>query len=183
MSDSTSGVLKPLSWLLLLALIGVLALYNWYTDSLKQQIAGRDEAMEQTELQLLETGNKLESTAAQETRLKQEMDDLTARYEAEAKTLMGKLDDANQANAALQSDLEQLKQSHADAYAALEAEKQAAAMIAEAARTLAGEEQALQLRYLQTLNEVGNAPSSTVVFPFPIEFAHLAGGRAGKEQS
>ena len=47
MSDSTSGVSKPLSWLLLLALIGVLALYNWYTDSLKQQIAGQTEAIQQ----------------------------------------------------------------------------------------------------------------------------------------
>ncbi len=125
MSDSTSGVLKPLIWLLMLALIGVLALYSWYTTSLKQQLAGQGEAMEQTELQLLEAGNELESAAAQETRLKQEMDALTARHQAEAKTLMGKLDIANQANAALQSNLEQLKQSHADAYAALQAEKQA----------------------------------------------------------
>jgi outer membrane protein OmpA-like peptidoglycan-associated protein len=125
MSDSTSGVLKPLIWLLLLALIGVIALYNWYTTSLKQQLTGQGEAMEQTELQLLEAGNKVKSAAAQETRLKDEIGALTDRYQAEAKTLMGKLDDANQANAALQSDLEQLKQSSADAYAALQAEKQA----------------------------------------------------------
>ncbi len=125
MSDSTSGVLKPLIWLLLLALIGVIALYNWYTTSLKQQLTGQGEVMEQTEMQLLEASNKLESAAAQETRLKQEMDALTARHQAEAKTLVGKLDVASQANAALQSDLEQLKQSHADTYAALQAEKQA----------------------------------------------------------
>lgn len=125
MSDSTSGVSKPLSWLLLLALIGVIALYNWYTTSLKQQLAGQDEAIEQTELQLLQADKKLNSAAEQETRLQQEMDALTTRYQAEAKTLMGKVDLANQANAALQSDLEQLRQSHADAYAALQAEKQA----------------------------------------------------------
>lgn len=126
MSDSTSVVSKPLSWLLLLALIGVIALYNWYTTTLKQQLAGQDEAVEQTELQLLQAGEELKSAAAQETRLKQEMEALTVRYQAEAKTLMGKLDVANQGNAALQSELEQLKQSHADAYAALQAEKGAA---------------------------------------------------------
>lgn len=125
MSDSTSGVLLPLTWSLLIALIGVTVLYNWYTDTLKQQLAGRDEAIERTELQLLDAGNKLKSAAAQETRLEQEMDALTARHQAEAKALTDELDVANKAKAALQSNLEQLEQSHAAAYAALQAEKQA----------------------------------------------------------
>ncbi len=51
-----------------------------------------------------------------------------------------------------------------------EAEKQAAQMLAEAANTLAQEEQALQLRYLQTLKEVANERSNTIVFPLPLEF-------------
>ena len=51
-----------------------------------------------------------------------------------------------------------------------EAEKQAAQMLAEAARTLAEEEQALQLRYLQTLKEIANERSNTIVFPLPLEF-------------
>ena len=51
-----------------------------------------------------------------------------------------------------------------------EAEKQAAQMLAEAANTLAREEQALQLRYLQTLKEVANERSNTIVFPLPLEF-------------
>ena len=51
-----------------------------------------------------------------------------------------------------------------------EAEKQAAQMLAEAANTLAREEQALQLRYLQTLKEVSNERSNTIVFPLPLEF-------------
>jgi regulator of protease activity HflC (stomatin/prohibitin superfamily) len=50
-----------------------------------------------------------------------------------------------------------------------EAEKQAAQMLAEAARTLAQEEQALQLRYLQTLKEIANERSNTIVFPLPLE--------------
>ena len=50
-----------------------------------------------------------------------------------------------------------------------EAEKQAAAMIAEAARILAGEEQALQLRYLQTLKEIANERTNTIAFPLPLD--------------
>jgi len=51
-----------------------------------------------------------------------------------------------------------------------EAEKQAATMLSEAARILAREEQALQLRYLQTLKEISNERTNTIVFPIPLEF-------------
>ena len=50
-----------------------------------------------------------------------------------------------------------------------EAEKQAATMLSEAARILATEEQALQLRYLQTLKEISNERTNTIVFPLPLE--------------
>ncbi len=51
-----------------------------------------------------------------------------------------------------------------------EGEKQAATMLAEAAKILATEEQSLQLRYLQTLKEISNERTNTIVFPMPIEF-------------
>jgi regulator of protease activity HflC (stomatin/prohibitin superfamily) len=50
-----------------------------------------------------------------------------------------------------------------------EAEQQAATMLSEAARILAKEELALQLRYLQTLKEISNERTNTIVFPMPIE--------------
>ena len=50
-----------------------------------------------------------------------------------------------------------------------EAEKQAAKMLAEAAKILGQEEQALQLRYLQTLKEIANERTNTIVFPLPLE--------------
>jgi regulator of protease activity HflC (stomatin/prohibitin superfamily) len=46
-----------------------------------------------------------------------------------------------------------------------EGEKQAATMLAEAANMLAKEESALTLRYLQTLKEIANEKSNTIVFP------------------
>jgi len=50
-----------------------------------------------------------------------------------------------------------------------EGEKQAATMLAEAARTLAGEKQALQLRYLQTMKEIAGEKTNTIVFPLPLD--------------
>ncbi|MGH8166525.1 MAG: SPFH domain-containing protein, partial [Woeseiaceae bacterium] len=50
-----------------------------------------------------------------------------------------------------------------------EGEKQAADQLAEAARILGGEKQALQLRYLQTLKEVANERSNTIIFPLPLD--------------
>jgi len=51
-----------------------------------------------------------------------------------------------------------------------EGEKQAATMLAEAAAMLATEQQGLQLRYLQTLKEIANEKTNTIVFPMPLEF-------------
>ena len=50
-----------------------------------------------------------------------------------------------------------------------EGEQQAAQKLAEAARMLAGEKQALQLRYLQTLKDIAGEKSSTIVFPLPMD--------------
>lgn len=59
-----------------------------------------------------------------------------------------------------------------------EGELQASVKLGSAAEVLMKNPASMQLRYLQTLNEVGNSPSSTVVFPFPIEFAQLLGKRS-----
>jgi regulator of protease activity HflC (stomatin/prohibitin superfamily) len=50
-----------------------------------------------------------------------------------------------------------------------EGEAQAAQRLAEAARVLADEPAALQLRYLQTLSELATENSSSIVFPIPID--------------
>ena len=50
-----------------------------------------------------------------------------------------------------------------------EGEKQAAQMLVEAARLLGGDPRAIQLRYMQTLTELGSERSNTIVFPLPID--------------
>lgn len=49
-------------------------------------------------------------------------------------------------------------------------ELQASQKLAEAAKILAQEPQAIQLRYLQTLANIGEENSTTIVFPVPIDF-------------
>jgi regulator of protease activity HflC (stomatin/prohibitin superfamily) len=50
-----------------------------------------------------------------------------------------------------------------------EGEKQASEMLVQAARMLAEEKQALQLRYLQTLTEIAKDRTNTIVFPVPMD--------------
>jgi regulator of protease activity HflC (stomatin/prohibitin superfamily) len=50
-----------------------------------------------------------------------------------------------------------------------EGESQAAEMLVKAAHALAAEPKALQLRYLQTLTDISNERSNTIVFPMPLD--------------
>jgi regulator of protease activity HflC (stomatin/prohibitin superfamily) len=50
-----------------------------------------------------------------------------------------------------------------------EGEFQAAQKLAEAARVIAAEPQALQLRYLQTVSAIATERSNTILFPFPLD--------------
>jgi regulator of protease activity HflC (stomatin/prohibitin superfamily) len=50
-----------------------------------------------------------------------------------------------------------------------EGEKQAAAMLVEAALALSADPRAMQLRYLQTLADISSEKTSTIVFPLPID--------------
>ena len=48
-------------------------------------------------------------------------------------------------------------------------EAEASEKLAEAAKVLSAQDQAIQLRYLQTLVEIAGDKSSTLVFPVPID--------------
>jgi regulator of protease activity HflC (stomatin/prohibitin superfamily) len=50
-----------------------------------------------------------------------------------------------------------------------EGEAQAAQQLVQAAEALAREPRALQLRYLQTLADISNEKTSTIVFPLPLD--------------
>ncbi len=71
-----------------------------------------------------------------------------------------------------------------------EGEAQAAAKLAEAADVIGRNPTTLQLRYLQTLREIGGQQSSTIVFPMPIDLmkpalealGRAAGGAAARHR-
>ena len=48
-------------------------------------------------------------------------------------------------------------------------EYEASRMLADAATTIATQPVALQLRYLQTLTEIGVEKNTTIIFPLPID--------------
>ncbi|MBP1843940.1 regulator of protease activity HflC (stomatin/prohibitin superfamily) [Rhizobium petrolearium] len=54
-----------------------------------------------------------------------------------------------------------------------EGEQQAAAKLLEAAEILARQPEAMQLRYLNTLNVIAGEQNSTIIFPFPIDLGNL----------
>jgi regulator of protease activity HflC (stomatin/prohibitin superfamily) len=60
-----------------------------------------------------------------------------------------------------------------------EGEAQAAAKLSEAAGVLATQPAAIQLRYLQTLTEIGVEKNTTIVFPLPVDIISLWAKAAG----
>ncbi len=64
-----------------------------------------------------------------------------------------------------------------------EGEAQAAEKLLEAARILGQAPEAMQLRYLSTLNVLAGEKSSTIVFPFPMELRDFFAGRQAREEA
>jgi regulator of protease activity HflC (stomatin/prohibitin superfamily) len=62
-----------------------------------------------------------------------------------------------------------------------EGEQQAAQKLLEAGRILGQAPEAMQLRYLSTLNVIANERSNTIVFPFPAELQEVLTGAARRE--
>jgi regulator of protease activity HflC (stomatin/prohibitin superfamily) len=63
-----------------------------------------------------------------------------------------------------------------------EGEYQAAEKLVSAASAIATEPVAIQLRYLQTLTEIGMEQNTTVVFPIPLQMIEGLSGLRGKEK-
>jgi regulator of protease activity HflC (stomatin/prohibitin superfamily) len=62
-----------------------------------------------------------------------------------------------------------------------EGERQASAVLAEAAATLSTHKEALQLRYLQTLSEVATEGTNTIIFPLPMDMLTPLLEKSGKK--
>jgi regulator of protease activity HflC (stomatin/prohibitin superfamily) len=62
-----------------------------------------------------------------------------------------------------------------------EGELQAAAKLAEAAKVIATQPSAMQLRYLQTLANIATEHSSTIIFPMPLDMLAMLRGASEKK--
>jgi len=62
-----------------------------------------------------------------------------------------------------------------------EGEQQAAQKLSEAAEILASRPEAMQLRYLSSLNSIASERTSTIVFPFPMDFGSLLAAIGGRK--
>jgi regulator of protease activity HflC (stomatin/prohibitin superfamily) len=64
-----------------------------------------------------------------------------------------------------------------------EGELQASEKLLMAANVMSKNPQALQLRYLQTLNDISNENASTIIFPLPMEILNaFANKQSGKDE-
>jgi regulator of protease activity HflC (stomatin/prohibitin superfamily) len=63
-----------------------------------------------------------------------------------------------------------------------EGEQQAAQKLLEAAVVLSGRPEAMQLRYLSTLNAIASPGTSTVVFPFPLDLGRVLAGLGERDR-
>jgi len=63
-----------------------------------------------------------------------------------------------------------------------EGELQASQKLVEAAHVLSSNPQAMQLRYLQTLTNIGNDRTSTIVFPFPTDLISMVQNMSGMKR-
>lgn len=66
-----------------------------------------------------------------------------------------------------------------------EGEYQAAEKLRDAAETIKRHPMAMQMRFLQTLTDIGAEQNSTIIFPMPIDLVHpfLNGHRPGEKIS
>ncbi len=63
-----------------------------------------------------------------------------------------------------------------------EGELQASEKLASAAQIISSQPQALQLRYLQTLNDISNETASTIVFPLPLDLIEPFLNKSGDQE-
>ncbi|HYN78054.1 MAG TPA: hypothetical protein VES73_09715, partial [Lamprocystis sp. (in: g-proteobacteria)] len=82
MSESRPSLYRLLTWSVLAGLIGVYALYHWYAESLKEQIAAQGAQIAQTAQQLADADRHLKADVDTERGLTAQIADLTARLTA-----------------------------------------------------------------------------------------------------
>lgn len=127
MSDPSTSFWKSMAFFLLLALIGVYLLYEWYDDQLYARLAEKDALIAQSTAQIKNAGTQLLQAEDAQDGVRSELLALHNRHQTEKGVLTSRLEAYAQAKAVLEQDLRALKTAQADELAA-EQEKTAQAI-------------------------------------------------------
>jgi outer membrane protein OmpA-like peptidoglycan-associated protein len=149
MSDSGAPVSRTLSWLLLIVLIGVYALYSWHEGVLRKELSAKDAELAQAAQRVSDAGGRLDASLKTEEELRGQIEALTQGHAAEVEALTGKVAAAEKANAGLKDEMAAAQTQQA---ATLQAEQEKArqayaeleAKIGEANQAIAARDQAIE---------------------------------------
>ncbi|MGE5154608.1 MAG: OmpA family protein [Bdellovibrio bacteriovorus] len=95
-TTSTGTIYKTLTWMLVVALIGLYALYNWYDGRLKQGLVGKDAEMAEVAEQLTSAEARLRTAGETEAELRSEIARIQSEAQAAAAAASGALQGARQ---------------------------------------------------------------------------------------
>lgn len=113
-TPSNASIYKLLLWFAVLALIGVLVLYHWYTEKLKGDIAQRTTEVSESARQLSEANTRLGLFAENEKNLRSEMEAAVAQHQQEATKFIADLENSATAYAQLEGQHNAANQQIAD---------------------------------------------------------------------
>ncbi len=106
MQKETSSVYKILTWLLLLALIGLYALHLRYSGTLKDNIATQKTALSESAQRLTDAKSGLAKAAQTEQGLRGDIEQLKTTHQVEVQSLSGRIDSATQTMQGLKAEME-----------------------------------------------------------------------------
>jgi chemotaxis protein MotB len=135
MSSSNSSLVRLFAWFLLVALIGVYVLYDWYSGQLKTQIAEMETGIAETVAQVKEREQRILPIQNEVAQLKGRIDELNDQHAREKQDLADRIAASEQANAEIKAAMETLRQTDAGELAAEQAKS--AALVAERDRSIA----------------------------------------------
>jgi chemotaxis protein MotB len=135
MTSSNSSLVRLFAWFLLVALIGVYVLYDWYSGQLKTQIAEMETGIAETVAQVKEREQRILPIQNEVAQLKGRIDELNDQHAREKQDLADRIAASEQANAEIKAAMETLRQTDAGELAAEQAKS--AALVAERDRSIA----------------------------------------------
>jgi chemotaxis protein MotB len=118
MSQQDRSIGRIVFWALAIALIGVYAIYSFYTETLKQRLAAKNAEIAQTTQRVKDLEQSVERATSTEKDLRSQIADLESRRRSERADLQSALGAANQANVALQGQMDALREQDAQTLAA-----------------------------------------------------------------